>query len=73
MRNLMRVIQVKEFSEDATKNKEPSLILVLPDVICDSCLQCQNVDICRDNNLMEPEMTDAQGNPIQFMWFCSCG
>lgn len=73
MRNLLRVIQVKEFSEEATKNKEPSLVLVLPDVICDSCLHCQSVDICRDNNLMEPEMFDAQGNPVSFVWFCECG
>lgn len=72
-RNLLRLIQVKEFSDEATKNKEPSLVLVLPDVICESCLKCTNVDICRDNDLNEPDMFDHAGNPVPFVWFCTCG
>ena len=72
-RNLLRLIQVKEFSDEAARHKEPSLILVLPDVICDSCLRCQNVDICRDNDLSEPDQVDHAGNPLPFAWFCTCG
>ena len=69
----MRLIQVKEFSDEATRHNEPSLLLVLPDVICESCLKCQNVDICRDNDLNEPDQLDAAGNPVPFVWFCTCG
>ena len=75
-RNLFRLIQIKEFSEEATKHLEPSLVLVLPDVICEACLRVQNVDICRDNDLNAgPDNNlDAQGNPLPFfVWFCTCG
>lgn len=50
-RNLLRLIHVKEFSDEATRYLEPSLVLVLPDIICPSCLKCQDVDICREHDL----------------------
>jgi len=30
---------------------EPSLVLVLPDVICELCQSSTDLDICRDPNL----------------------
>jgi len=35
--NLLRMIRCKEFSDEVQNGLEPSLILVLPDVICDMC------------------------------------
>ena len=49
--NLLRMIHCKEFSEEAQGGVEPSLILVIPDVICDSCQRCTDLDICRDPSL----------------------
>jgi hypothetical protein len=36
-RNMLTLIHRKEFSTDVTEGIEPSLILVVPDVICDFC------------------------------------
>jgi hypothetical protein len=36
-RNMLTLIHKKEFSTDVTEGIEPSLILVVPDVICDFC------------------------------------
>lgn len=71
-RNLLRLIAIKEFSDEATRFMEPSLVLVLPDIICASCLKCQNVDICRDHDLNDRQ-ADYNGNPIPSAWFCTCG
>lgn len=49
--NLLRMIRVKEFSEEVQKGVEPSLILVVPDVICKECQSCYDLDICRDPGL----------------------
>lgn len=49
--NLLRMIRCKEFSEEVQKGIEPSLILVVPDVICDFCQKCTDLDICRDYKL----------------------
>jgi DNA polymerase epsilon subunit 1 len=35
--NLLRMIRCKEFSEEVQGGIEPSLILVVPDVICENC------------------------------------
>lgn len=35
--NLLRMVRCKEFSDEAQQGIEPSLILVLPDVICEIC------------------------------------
>ena len=34
---------------------------MLPDVICTSCNEIQNVDICRHNDLTNPEIVDEVG------------
>jgi DNA polymerase epsilon subunit 1 len=46
--NLLRMIHCKEFSKEATQGLEPSLVLVIPDVVCENCLHVADVDICRD-------------------------
>jgi len=74
--NLLRMIHCKEFSSEAQGGLEPSLILVVPDVICDHCCNCFDLDICRDPSLLasegdnlqnEPEGIDQRGGE----WLCS--
>jgi len=50
-KNLLRLIHQQEFSPEVMEGKDPGLILVIPDVICEKCQQCQDVDICRDDSL----------------------
>ena len=36
-RNLLKIVREKEFSPTVVEGNEPSLVLVIPDVICDVC------------------------------------
>lgn len=46
-RNLLRLVGVGEFSDEALWNEAcPSI--VLPEVICKLCNQCRDLDLCRD-------------------------
>jgi hypothetical protein len=36
-RNLLTICHIKEFSPEVKAGSEPSLVLVIPDVICQSC------------------------------------
>jgi hypothetical protein len=36
-RNLLKILREKEFSPEVVNANEPSLILVVPDVICEIC------------------------------------
>lgn len=36
-KNLIRIMHMKEFSNEVQKGNEPSLVLVIPDVICENC------------------------------------
>ena len=47
-KNLLKIVREKEFAPEVVNGNEPSLILVLPDVICDVCQIASDVDICRD-------------------------
>ena len=64
--NLLRMIHCKEFSPEAQEGVEPSLILVVPDVICDYCQKCEDLDICRDPSLNE-DLEESGGS-----WTCGC-
>lgn len=46
-RQLLRLIHVKEFGSEAAW-RDPCKSLVLPDVVCPSCQDCQDIDLCRD-------------------------
>jgi len=59
LKNLFLKLKAREFSDSVSTSPEPSLVFVLPDVICNSCLTSKDVDICRD-----PAIND--GN-----WACS--
>lgn len=48
-RNLLTLLHRKEFSTEVTQGIEPSLILVVPDVICESCQVSTDLDICREH------------------------
>lgn len=50
-RNLLIIVKEKEFSINVVNGNEPSLTLVLPDVICDFCSSATDLDICRDFKL----------------------
>lgn len=70
--NLLRMIHCKEFSKEATEGLEPSLVLVVPDVTCESCLSCFDLDICRDPSLNATvnsahELGNSSG---QAPWLC---
>jgi len=54
-RSLLTLINQKEFSPEAIERNEPSLILVIPDVICESCLSVRDLDICRDEGITRGE------------------
>jgi DNA polymerase epsilon subunit 1 len=46
-RQLLRLIHCKEFGPEAAY-KDPCMTLILPDVICATCQDCQDLDLCRD-------------------------
>ena len=51
-RQLLRMIHVKEFGPEA-EWKDPCASLVVQDVICPECQNCQDIDICRDPTLQD--------------------
>lgn len=46
-RQLLRLVHVKEFGPDAAW-RDPCMTVILPDVICSTCQDCQDLDLCRD-------------------------
>ena len=48
-RNLLELIHVREFSEEA-KFKNPCTSFKLGQVICDYCNYCRDIDLCREND-----------------------
>lgn len=50
--NLLRLLNVKSFSPEA-QFVNPCLSIVLPDVICSFCNHCRDLDLCRDQDLLE--------------------
>jgi len=72
--NLLRMIHCKEFAQEAQEGLEPSLILVIPDVICEHCQKCSDLDICRDPALNEEIVVDENAlgeNTVRGNWACS--
>ena len=51
LRNMIAILHEKEFAPQVASGKEPSLILVIPDVICEYCQTSEDLDICRDPSL----------------------
>ena len=51
-RNLLKLIGVGEFSQDA-EWKDSCLSFVLPEVICPTCNHCRDIDLCRDPHELE--------------------
>ena len=46
-RQLLKMIHIKEFGSEAAW-RDPCKSLVLPDVVCPSCQDCLDIDLCRD-------------------------
>ena len=64
------MIHCKEFSQEVQGGVEPSLVLVIPDVICDNCQKCVDLDICREptlNSDLENRVQDEEDGK----WRCS--
>jgi len=51
-RQLLKLLKVREFSQ-AADFKEACLALTLPDVICSYCNDCRDLDLCRDEQLLQ--------------------
>ena len=49
-RQLLKMVHVKEFSPEA-RWKDPCATLIIQDVICPSCQDCQDLDLCRDASM----------------------
>lgn len=50
---MLTMLRVKEFSQEVVTGKEPSLTLVVPDVICTGCQSIIDLDICRTTTIYE--------------------
>ncbi|XP_077163573.1 DNA polymerase epsilon catalytic subunit A isoform X2 [Paroedura picta] len=62
-RDLLRLIEVGEFSEDA-QFRDPCRSYVLPEVICRNCNFCRDLDLCKDPAL-------SQDGSVLPNWVCS--
>ncbi|KAI9558619.1 hypothetical protein GHT06_015407 [Daphnia sinensis] len=60
-RNLLKLIGVGEFSQDA-EWKDSCMSYILPEVICPTCNHCRDIDLCRD-----PHESEDRGIPT---WQC---
>jgi DNA polymerase epsilon subunit 1 len=69
--NLLRMIHCKEFSNEVQGGVEPSLVLVIPDVICDNCQKCVDLDICRDPSLNADIENLVNQDDEDSKWRCS--
>ena len=68
-RNCLTILRFKEFSQDVQSGKEPSLTLVIPDVICSNCQTIIDLDICRSQQIY----TDPVNEVAAPVWRCgSC-
>lgn len=68
--NLLRMIHCKEFSAEAQEGIEPSLVLIIPDVICSTCRRCSDLDICRDPSLNDEFVYRNTDTTITGSWLC---
>ena len=48
-RNLLRLIGVGEFNSQAEWT-DPNVSYILPEIICQSCNHCRDIDLGRDNH-----------------------
>uniref|UniRef100_A0A8C5PS20 DNA polymerase epsilon catalytic subunit n=1 Tax=Leptobrachium leishanense TaxID=445787 RepID=A0A8C5PS20_9ANUR len=62
-RDLLRLIDVGEFSEDAQFH-DPCRSYILPEVICRNCNFCRDLDLCKDPLL-------GQDGSVLPQWICS--
>ncbi|KAJ1679728.1 DNA polymerase epsilon catalytic subunit, partial [Spiromyces aspiralis] len=71
-RNLLSLLNVGEFSQMAFF-QNPCQRLVLPQVVCDYCNYCRDVDFCQDADLSRPSATKGGENcGGSQVWSCVC-
>jgi DNA polymerase epsilon subunit 1 len=51
-KNALKLLRVPEYSPEATF-REPCVTLTLRDVVCEHCGDCRDVDLCRDERVVE--------------------
>ncbi|CAH2294918.1 DNA polymerase epsilon catalytic subunit A [Pelobates cultripes] len=62
-RDLLRLIDVGEFSEDA-QFRDPCRSYILPEIICRNCNFCRDLDLCKDPSL-------GQDGSVVPQWVCT--
>eukprot|EP00742_Colponemidia_sp_Colp-10_P004977 GILJ01005318.1.p1 GENE.GILJ01005318.1~~GILJ01005318.1.p1 ORF type:complete len:1434 (+),score=252.77 GILJ01005318.1:629-4303(+) len=51
-KNVLRLISVREFAPEA-QFANPCRSFILPDVICSHCMNCEDLDLCREPRLIQ--------------------
>ena len=68
-KNALRLLRVPEYAPEA-KFREPCVTFVLRDVVCGYCGDCRDLDLCRDERLVEDKNWDCDqcGAPTDSEW-----
>lgn len=62
-RDLLRLIDVGEFSEEA-QFKDPCRSYIVPEIICRNCNFCRDLDLCKDPSI-------SQDGTVLLKWCCT--
>ncbi|KAA0145618.1 hypothetical protein FNF28_07844 [Cafeteria roenbergensis] len=68
-KSVLRMLGVPDFSPEAVW-RDPCLTYVLPDVVCESCKETRDLDVCRDQWTREPTEDEARAGVRGSTWFC---
>jgi DNA polymerase epsilon subunit 1 len=71
-KSLLQFLQVREFSDTAIF-RDPCRSIILPDVMCNYCNKRQDLDLCRDPNLIKkPEEEDDMSTDKEWARCTEC-
>ena len=68
-KNALKLLRVPEYSPQA-EFREPCVTFVMRDAVCNYCSACADLDLCRDERLVEDANWDCAscGNPYDPQW-----
>jgi DNA polymerase epsilon subunit 1 len=68
-KNALKLLRVPEYAPMA-EFREPCVTFVMRDAVCDYCSACVDLDLCRDERLVEEQNWDCVscGNPYDPQW-----
>lgn len=73
-RNLLDLVNIREFAEEALFKNPCGQPLILPMVICAKCFSCRDVDLCRDPDRLPVVTPEKKGleilAPMRESWAC---